>query len=178
MAKVITAIFTAQSKALQAVEDLVAHDYAQQDISLLMDETTGGRHFAIAESTKANTGLALGAALLGIVGALAFGLTSVGLIGAPGLAIYASGQYVSALAGFGFGALLGGLIGGLIGLCMPEHEAKFLAVVPTNNNILLGVISGDPVRTAEALKLVQSNGAAQTWVDNLNSKDVKRAEAA
>jgi hypothetical protein len=178
MAKVITAIFTAQSKALQAVEDLVAHDYAKQDISLLMDETTGGRHFALTESTKANTGLALGAAFLGIVGALAFGLTSVGQIAAPGLAIYTSGQYVSALAGFGFGALLGGLIGGLIGLSMPEHKANFLAVVPRNNNILLGVISGDPVRTDEALKLVQSNGAAHIWVDNLNSKEVKRADAA
>src|SRR5579862_2345245 len=123
MAKLMTAIFKTRSKAMMAMEDLIRHGFSQDDISLLMSETTRGREFVIDESTKAPDGLAAGAAVGGLMGALAAGLTMVGLIAAPGLGVYAVGHWVSLLAGFGAGALGGGLIGGLIGLGIPEHEA-------------------------------------------------------
>ncbi|HEY9773053.1 MAG TPA: hypothetical protein V6C81_04525 [Planktothrix sp.] len=176
MAKVITAIFTAQSRALQAVEDLIAHDYPERDISLLMSETTPGRHFAMTEATKAPEGLAAGAAILGIIGALFFGFTSVGLIAIPGMNMYLSGQFLGALFGFGFGALLGGIIGGLIGLAMPEHEVEFFGKAAKDHGILLGVLSGNNDRTTEALKLIESNGAQHVRMNNVSEADFKRAK--
>jgi hypothetical protein len=173
MARVITALFTTQSKALRAVEDLVAHDYPEQDISLLMSEATQGRHFAMKERTKAPEGMAVGAAILGIIGAILLGMTSVGLIAAPDAGMFAVGQFISVLAGFGSGALIGGLIGGLIGLCMTEHEVQFSATLPKEHGILLGVLSGNKERTDEALKLMQSNGATHIRTENVKPESTK-----
>lgn len=174
MAKVITAIFTAQSKALQAVDDLIAHDYPEGDISLLMSETTPGRHFAMTEATKAPEGMALGATILGIIGALVFGLTAVGMIAMPEMQLHLAGHLLGAIFGFGLGAFIGGIIGGLIGLSMPEHEVEFFGVMAKEHGILLGVLSGNNSRTNEALKLIESNGASHIRMNNVRQGEFKR----
>ena len=60
-----------------AVEDLIRHGVNQDDISLLMSETTRGREFLVDEHTKSPEGMTTGAAIGGVLGALALGLTSV-----------------------------------------------------------------------------------------------------
>ncbi len=119
MAKLVTGIFKNRSSAMLAVEDLIRHGFEQDDISMLMSETTRGREFLVDEHTKAPEGLATGAAVGGVLGAIALGLTSVGLLATPGLGVFVVGQWLSVLAGFGAGALGGGLIGGLICLGVP-----------------------------------------------------------
>ncbi len=65
MAKLITGIFRSRAASMLAVEDLIRHGYSQDDISLLMSETTRGSEFVMEEATKGPEGLAAGAAIGG-----------------------------------------------------------------------------------------------------------------
>ena len=159
MAKLITGIFRSRAASMLAVEDLIRHGYSQDDISLLMSETTRGSEFSVEEATKGPEGLAAGAAIGGAIGALILGLTSVGLIAAPGIALFATGQWLAALAGFGAGALSGGIIGGLIGLGLPEHEAELYRSEIEKGGILLGLYCIDAERVKEAEALLKANNA-------------------
>jgi hypothetical protein len=166
MAKLITGIFRSRSASMLAVEDLVRHGFTQDDISLLMSETTRGREFLVDEHTKSPEGLATGAAIGGVLGAIALGLTSVGMVAAPGLGIFAVGTWLSMLAGFGAGALGGGMVGGLIGLGVPEHEAELYRGEIENGGILLGLYVTDNDRAAEAQRLMEANGGEHVKVEN------------
>jgi hypothetical protein len=167
MAQLITGIFRSRSAAMLAVEDLVRHGYSQDDISLLMSETTRGSEFAVEEATKGPEGLAAGAAIGGAIGALVLGLTSVGLIAAPGVALFAAGQWLAALAGFGAGALGGGILGGLIGLGIPEHEAELYRSELQKGGILLGLYCIDAERIKEAEALLKANKAEHITAEML-----------
>jgi len=176
MAKLITGIFTSRSSAMLAVEDLIRHGFSQDDISLLMSETTRGREFLVDEHTKSPEGLATGAAIGGVLGAIALGLTSVGMVAAPGLGIFAVGTWLSMLAGFGAGALSGGLIGGLVGLGVPEHEAELYRGEIEKGGILLGLFAADNDRAAEAQRLLEANGGAHIKVENAKEDAKEKQE--
>jgi len=167
MAKLITGIFHTRSSAMLAVEDLMRHGFLQDDISLLMSETTRGREFIVDETTKAPEGLAAGAAIGGAIGALALGLTAVGLVAAPAVGVFVTGQWLAALAGFGAGALGGGLIGGLIGLGIPEHEAELYRGEIEKGGILLGLYTMDEERAKEAHRLLEANGAEHVKAEHV-----------
>lgn len=170
MAKLITGIFHSRAAAMLAVEDLIRHGYSQDDISLLMSETTRGAEFAVAEATKGPEGLAAGAAIGGAIGALVLGLTSVGLIAAPGVALFAAGQWLAGLAGFGAGALGGGIIGGLIGLGIPEHEAELYRSEIAKGGILLGLYCVDAERIKEAEALLRANNAEHITAESIKEE--------
>ncbi|HEY9677992.1 MAG TPA: hypothetical protein V6C76_08275 [Drouetiella sp.] len=176
MAKLLTAIFRSRGQAMTAVEDLVRHGYSQDDISLLMSETTRGREFMVEESTKAPEGVATGAALGGVLGAVALGLTATGLVAAPAVGLFAAGQWLAALAGFGAGALGGGIIGGLVGLGVPEHEAELYRGELEKGGILLGVLSNDEDRTKEAHQLLQANGGEHVKAENVKDQPAEKLE--
>jgi hypothetical protein len=170
MAKLITGIFRNRSSAMLAVEDLIRHGFSQDDVSLLMSETTRGNEFMVDEHSKSPEGLATGAAIGGILGAIALGLTSVGMVAAPGLGVFAVGSWLSVLAGFGAGALGGGLIGGLIGLGIPEHEAELYRGEIEKGGILLGVFSLEKDRSEEASKILEANGAEFVRSENVKAE--------
>jgi hypothetical protein len=174
MAKLVTGIFRNRSSAMLAVEDLIRHGFEQDDISLLMSETTRGREFLVDEHTKAPEGLATGAAVGGILGALALGLTSVGMVAAPGLGIFVVGQWLSILAGFGAGALGGGLIGGLIGIGVPEHEAEFYRGEIEKGGILLGTYVLDNDRATEIKNLLEANGGERVHEESVKAETEKK----
>jgi len=166
MAKLITGIFRTRSSSMLAVEDLIRHGFSQDDISLLMSETTRGREFLIDEHTKSPEGIATGATIGGILGAIALGLGAVGSVAAPGLGIYAAGHWLSMLAGFGAGALSGGVIGGLIGLGIPEHEAELYRGEIEKGGILLGLYVADNDRAAEGQRLMEASGGEHVRAEN------------
>lgn len=176
MAKLVTAVFRTRAAAMLAMEDLVRHGYSQDDISLLMSESTRGREFMVNESSKAPEGMATGAAIGGALGALLLGLTAVGTIAAPALGIAAAGHWLPALAGFGAGALGGGLIGGLAGMGIPEHEAELYRGEIEKGGILLGIFSSTDDRAKEAQKLMEANTAEHLHVSNV--KDEAKAAPA
>lgn len=158
MATLVTGLFKARSNAERAVEDLVAHGWSRDDISLLMSDATQGREFGLAMATKAPEGAATGGAIGGVLGAIAAGLVATGVLAVPGLALLAAGPIVATLAGLGAGAAAGGVTGALIGLGIPEHEARFFNEQLEHGGILIGVYTHDD-RVGQARKVLEAAGA-------------------
>jgi hypothetical protein len=158
MAKLVTGLFKSRSEAERAVEDLISYGFMREDISMLMSDATRGREFRLTEATKAPEGAATGAALGGVVGAIAAGLVALGIVAAPGIGLVAAGPILATLAGLGAGAAAGGLTGALIGMGLPEHEAKFYSEEIGQGGILLGVYTHDD-RSGQAKKLLEAAGA-------------------
>src|SRR5262245_35064816 len=119
MAHLVTGIFANRASAELAVDQLMASGYSRDDISVLMSDATRGREFGITEDSKAPEGAATGAAVGGVLGAIAAGLISVGIIAIPGVGLVAAGPIIAALAGAGAGGAAGGLLGALIGAGIP-----------------------------------------------------------
>ena len=158
MSKLVTAVFHSREAAENAVNELMRNGFSEDDLSLLMSETTRGREFGIKPGTKAPEGAATGAAIGGTVGAIAAGLTAVASITIPGLALVAAGPLVAALAGLGAGAAAGGLTGALVGMGIPEHEAAFFKNEIERGRILVGVYAhGD--RADMAKRILDDSGA-------------------
>ena len=158
MSNLVTGIFTSREIAERAVDELIRAGFAQNDVSLLMSDSTHGRDFEIKKGTKAPEGAATGAAIGGTIGAIAAGLAAVASITVPGFALVAAGPIVAALTGLGAGAAAGGLTGALVGLGIPEHEAKFYQDEIKNGRILVGVHAHDD-RKAQAKSILDSAGA-------------------
>jgi len=158
MATLVTGLFRARSSAERAIEDLMAHGWSRDDISLLMSDATQGREFGMAMATKAPEGAAAGGTIGGVIGAVAAGLVAVGIVTVPGLGLVAAGPVVATLAGLGAGAAAGGLTGALIGLGIPEHEARFFNEEIEHGGILVGVLAHDD-RAQQARKILEASGA-------------------
>ena len=178
MGKLVTALFRSRAAAMLAMEDLVRHGFSQDDISLLMSESTRGREFMVNESSKAPEGMAAGAAIGGALGALLLGLTTVGTLVAPGLGLAVAGHWLTALAGFGAGAIGGGLIGGLAGLGIPEHEAELYRGEIEKGGILLGIFAASDSRAKEASSLMTANNAEHLHVANAKEAPIKAERGA
>ena len=137
--KTITAIFDSTLAADQALIRLETAGIPRERIGLVVTESTRNNAFRVEENTKAAEGGATGAAIGGVLGALAVGLTAVGSIVVPGLGIFAAGPVIAALAGAGAGGAVGGLAGSLIGLGVPEFEAGVYEEKLQAGNILVAV---------------------------------------
>ncbi|PYT10271.1 MAG: hypothetical protein DMF60_00580 [Acidobacteria bacterium] len=158
MATLVTGLFKTRSGAERAAESLVDYGFSRDDISLLMSDATRGREFSLQMATKAPEGVATGATVGGVLGAIAAGLVAMGIVVVPGLALVAAGPIVATLAGLGAGAAAGGLAGGLIGLGLPEHEARFYSDEIEKGGILLGVYAHDD-RADQARRILEAAGA-------------------
>jgi len=158
MATLVTGLFKTRTDAERAVENLVDYGYSRDDISLLMSDATRGREFALQMASKAPEGVATGATIGGVLGAIAAGLVALGIIVVPGLALVGAGPIVATLAGLGAGAAAGGVTGGLIGLGIPEHEARFYSEAIEKGGILLGVYTHDD-RADQARRIMEAAGA-------------------
>src|SRR6185503_6628107 len=150
--------FKTRAGAERAVENLVDYGFSRDDISLLMSDATRGREFGLQMATKAPEGVATGATVGGVLGAIAAGLVALGIVVVPGLALVAAGPIVATLAGLGAGAAAGGVAGGLIGLGIPEHEARLYSEEIEKGAILVGVYSHND-RTDQAHKILEAAGA-------------------
>jgi len=158
MATLVTGLFKTRSTAERGVESLIDYGYSRDDISLLMSDATRGREFSLQMASKAPEGIAAGATIGGVLGAVAAGLVALGVVVVPGLSLVAAGPVVSMLAGLGAGAAAGGLTGGLIGLGVPEHEARFYSEAIEKGGILVGVYAHDD-RSDQARRILEAAGA-------------------
>ncbi len=103
--------------------------YGRDDISVMMDDKTRERAFGSMVNAKGSEGIAAGATIGGVLGAIVAGLTATGSVaaiaGTGGLAApLVAGPLAAALAGLGVGAAGGGIVGGLIGVGVAEKRAK------------------------------------------------------
>jgi len=135
----VTATFKSRPAAEHAVERLISAGFFQEDISLLVTDTTRGTSFAIKEGDKSDEYAATGASAGGAFGAIAALLVSASVIPTGGLSLVAIGPIAATLAGLGAGGLTGGLVGALVGAGVPEHEAKVYENDIKDGNILLAV---------------------------------------
>lgn len=158
MAKFVTGLVNNRSAAELTVEQLVRAGFSRDDVSVLMSSETQGREFGVIDSTKAPEGAAAGAAIGGVLGAIAAGLVAVGVLAVPGLGLVAAGPVLAVLAGAGAGGGAGGLIGGLVGTGVPEHEAKLYTDQLEGGGILIGVFAHDDKAKA-AEEILENIGA-------------------
>ncbi len=135
----VTAVYKTRAAAEEALRKLEIIGITDNQISVLSSDETRGKTFGLEKGNKADEGVAAGAGLGGLAGAVIAGLLSAGAIAIPGLNLVVSGYLISALAGLGAGAATGGLIGGLVGMGFEENEAKFYKDELKDGNILLAV---------------------------------------
>jgi uncharacterized protein (TIGR02271 family) len=141
MAKTVIGLFDSLHEARQVVQELVAHSFRREDISIVaqhegdvVTEREGDR------TSGAAVGAGAGAALGGLGGLL----VGLGALAIPGIGpAIAAGPLVSALAGAGIGAAAGGLIGALTDLGVPEEEAQYYAEGVRRGGALVTVEADD-----------------------------------
>lgn len=121
-----TEMYYDREPAAAAVERLHGMGYSPDDISVVMNEKTRERAFGAMVKAKGSEGLATGATVGGVIGAIVAGLGATGaIVGTGGLAApLVAGPLAAALAGLGVGAVSGGVVGGLVGVGIGEKKAK------------------------------------------------------
>lgn len=147
----VTATFKTRAAAEDAVDQLIAAGFFQEDISLLVTDTTRGTSFAITSGDKSQSYEATGAEAGGAFGAITALLIAASIIPSGGLGLVAIGPLAATFVGLGAGGLAGGLVGALVGAGIPEHEAKVFEKDVRGGNILLAVAcdNKDEVKLAE-----------------------------
>jgi hypothetical protein len=140
---ITTEVFATPEAAEKAYQDAIDAGYSPQDINVMMSEDSRKKYYnsiLVKEGSKASEGLAVGgatgAALGGIVGALAALGTSLFI---PGLGLVVAGPIAAGLAGAGAGGITGGLVGSLIGWGISEDKAKVIETEIQSGGIALGI---------------------------------------
>jgi hypothetical protein len=157
----VTATFKNRSAAELAVEKLIDAGFYEEDVSMLVTDTTRGASFAIKEGDKSDSFAATGAGAGGAFGAVAALLMSAAIIPTGGLSLVAIGPLAATLAGLGAGGLAGGVVGALVGAGVPEHEAKVYEQDVKSGNILLAVAVDNKDEQKLAEKILKSSDATK-----------------
>ncbi len=139
MSKVITATFKTRPSAEQALRHLEDLGVSEDQVSVIVSDTTHGTSFNIDKDNKSDEGIVAGGVAGGLVGAVLAAVLSAGALAVPIAGIVISGWLVSAAAGLGAGMAAGGIVGGLIGAGIPEYEARLYEDAVKNGAILLAV---------------------------------------
>src|ERR1700761_6585194 len=123
--RVVYGLSATRETAENAVDQLLANGFRNEDISVLLQDNVGTKDFAHEKATKAPEGTTTGAAAGGTIGGTLGLLAGIGALAIPGLGPFiAAGPIMGALAGVGVGGAVGGLVGALVGMGIPEYEAK------------------------------------------------------
>lgn len=157
----VTATFKHRAAAEHAVERLIDSGFFQEDISMLVTDTTRGASFTIKEGDKSDSYAATGASAGGAFGAIAALLMAAAVIPTGGLSLVAIGPLAATLAGLGAGGLAGGIVGALVGAGIPEHEAKVYEQDVKSGNILLAVSVNNKEEQKLAEKILKATDATK-----------------
>jgi hypothetical protein len=153
-------IYSTNSAAERAVDQLVAASFSNQDVSVLMSDRQGAKDFAAEKNTKAPEGATTGAGVGGAVGGTLGLLAGIGALAIPGVGpLIAAGPIMGALAGLGVGGTVGGLVGALIGLGIPEYEAKRYEGRVKDGGVLLSVHCDSSQEVSRAKDILKATGA-------------------
>lgn len=173
MAKLITGVFKTRSSSMLAVEDLIRHGIPQEDISVLMTDTSNGREFYTDISSKAPEYGVMGTVIGAIAGGVLAALIALGYINLPGTGLTNIGVLYATLAGVGVGAVLGLLIGALAGLSVPEFETNFYPIDKRKHGgILVGTYCHER-RENEVRRLMEASGATSLTAKSLATEPIR-----
>jgi hypothetical protein len=181
-------IYSTNSAAERAVDQLIAAGFSNQDVSVLMADRKGSKDFAAEKNTKAPEGATTGVGVGGAVGGTLGLLAGIGALAIPGIGpLIAAGPIMGALAGLGVGGAVGGLVGALVGLGIPEYEAKRYEGRVKDGGVLLSVHCDSSNEVSRAKDILKATGAedisssgeksVSTHGVDTNGSDVDRARA-
>jgi hypothetical protein len=146
MKSLVTATFKSRVVAQAATVHLAEDGVPRAAISVLATEPS----LPLRRDGAPPEGAAAGAAIGGMLGAMAASFLSVGAIAVPGLGLAAVGTLVAAFAGAGAGGTTGGLLGAAIA-SVAGHESKLAKPEVT---VGVYVAPDDAERIAELLETV------------------------
>jgi hypothetical protein len=170
-------IYTTREGTENAVDQLLAAGFRNEDISVLMQDNVGTKDFAHEKATKAPEGTATGAATGGVIGGTLGLLAGIGALAIPGLGPFiAAGPIMGALAGVGAGGVVGGIVGALIGMGIPEFEAKRYEGRIKSGGILLSVHCDNNDWASKAKDLLKQTGAEDVSSTGEASADYAKGE--
>ena len=153
-------IYRTQSAVETAVDQLLAADFRNEDISVLFPDNQGTKDFAHEKNTKAPEGTTTGVVAGGAIGGTLGLLAGIGALAIPGLGPFiAAGPIMGALAGLGAGGAVGGVVGALVGMGMPEYEAKRYEGRVKEGGILLSVHCDNSDWVKRAKSILEHSGA-------------------
>lgn len=146
----ITASFRDRGTAERAYNRLRERGYTDQEINIMMSDSTRTKYFgkesnvsdekSKAFGNKATEGAGLGSAIGGAVGAAAGIIAAIGTsLVIPGLGLIVAGPLAAGLAGAGAGGITGGIVGALVGWGIPEDRAKIYEKDLKQGHIVLSV---------------------------------------
>lgn len=147
-----------------AVEEAITHflraGFRQTDVSALFPENPGTKDLGHEKNTKAPEAAAVGGLVGGIICGVFAWAVGMGYVNLPALSMLVSaGPIVSALCGFGAGAIAGGILGALVGLPMPEYEARRYAGRVREGGVLMSVHCDNHDWTKRAKSIFRESGA-------------------
>ena len=167
-------IYSSREAAEGAVDRLIAANFRNEDISVLLQDNVGTKDFAHEKHTKAPEGATAGVLTGGIIGGTIGALIGIGALAIPGVGpLIAAGPIIGALTGVGSGGVVGGLIGALIGMGIPEFEAKRYEGRIKEGGILLSVHCDDGDWVTKAKQVLHDTGA-----EDISSAGEARADFA
>ena len=153
-------IYKTRGQAEMAVDRILAAGFSNNDISVLLPDTSSTKEFAHEKNTKAPEGATTGVAAGGAVGGTLGLLAGIGALAIPGVGpLIAAGPIMGALAGVGVGGVVGGLIGALVGMGIPEYEAKRYEGRIKDGGVLLSVHCDTSDEISRAKDLLKATGA-------------------
>ncbi len=153
-------IYSTNSAAERAVDQLIAAGFSNQDVSVLMADRQGSKDFAAEKNTKAPEGATTGVGVGGAVGGTLGLLAGIGALAIPGVGpLIAAGPIMGALAGLGVGGAVGGVVGALVGLGIPEYEAKRYEGRVKDGGVLLSVHCDSSDEVSRAKDILKATGA-------------------
>ena len=153
-------IYKDRATAETAVDRLLAGGFSNDDVSVLMSDSSGSKDFATEKNTKAPEGTTTGVGVGGVVGGTLGLLAGIGALAIPGVGpLIAAGPIMAGLAGLGIGGAVGGLVGALVGMGIPEYEAKRYEGRVKDGGILLSVHCNTSEEISKAKDILEATGA-------------------
>jgi hypothetical protein len=171
------AIFANRELTENAVDQLLAAGFRNEDISVLLQDNVGTKDFAHEKHTKAPEGTTTGVVAGGAIGGTLGLLVGIGALAIPGLGPFiAAGPIMATLAGVGSGGVVGGIIGALVGMGIPEYEAKRYEGRIKEGGILLSVHCDDSDWTDKAKHLLREAGGEDVSSSGEASADFAKSD--
>jgi hypothetical protein len=162
----VHAVFTTETKAARAVQELVNAEFSGNDIGALMCNRDGVQELEVGHKTAMVPGAALGAVFGAIGGALAI---SGGLV--------LAGPVFLALEGMVAGGALGTVAGTLGGLGFWREEIAFPTAAFENGAVLIGV-TVDDARIEAASNALKRAGASEIRMSSVQEARQRAQERA
>ncbi|HEX4749509.1 MAG TPA: general stress protein [Bryobacteraceae bacterium] len=160
--KAVFGIYNSREAAEGAVDRLLASNFRNEDISVLLQDNVGTKDFAHEKHTKAPEGATTGVVAGGVIGGTIGALIGIGALAIPGLGpLIAAGPIIAALTGVGSGGVVGGIIGALVGMGIPEYEAKRYEGRIKEGGILLSVHCDNVDWIKKAKEVLVDTGAEE-----------------